>query len=98
MSPRVPWRRRANVFAKPRWHGFSNEQHGLWTTQDAARHTFKGLSPWAMDGTSLRTADSPANREHFGAQRYASGKVTSYPQVRAVTLTATVWPLESCAA
>ena len=31
---------------------------------------------------------SPANREHFGAQGYASGKVASYPQVRAVTLTA----------
>lgn len=61
---------------------------GAWTTQDAARHTFKGLSLWAMDGTTLRTADSPANREHFGAQRYASGKVASYPQVRAVTLTA----------
>ncbi|QVN18278.1 IS4 family transposase [Burkholderia pyrrocinia] len=59
-----------------------------WTTQDAARHTFKGLSLWAMDGTTLRAADSPANREHFGAQRYASGKVASYPQVRAVTLTA----------
>ncbi|MFP3507582.1 transposase, partial [Burkholderia sp. SIMBA_062] len=58
------------------------------TTQDAARHAFKGLSLWAMDGTTLRTADSPANREHFGAQRYASGKVASYPQVRAVTLTA----------
>jgi hypothetical protein len=41
-----------------------------------------------MDGTTLRTPDSPANREHFGAQGYASGKVASYPQVRAVTLTA----------
>lgn len=40
-----------------------------------------------MDGTTLRTPDSPANREHFGAQGYASGKVASYPQVRAVTLT-----------
>ncbi|NKA08735.1 transposase [Ralstonia solanacearum] len=46
------------------------------------------MSLWAIDGTTLRTADSPANREHFGAQGYASGKVASYPQVRAVTLTA----------
>lgn len=60
-----------------------------WTTQDAARHTFKGLSLWAIDGATLRTADNPADREHFGAQRYASGKVASYPQVRALTLTAT---------
>ncbi|MBY4722407.1 IS4 family transposase, partial [Burkholderia contaminans] len=57
-----------------------------WCQQDAARHAFKGLSLWAMDGTTLRTPDSPANREHFGAQGYASGKVASYPQVRAVTL------------
>ncbi|KAE8753340.1 IS4 family transposase [Paraburkholderia madseniana] len=59
-----------------------------WTRQDAAHHAFKGLSLWAMDGTTLRTPDSPANREHFGAQGYASGRVASYPQVRAVTLTA----------
>jgi hypothetical protein len=59
-----------------------------WTAQDATQHAFKGLSLWAMDGTTLRTADSPANREHFGAQGYASGKVSSYPQVRAVSLTA----------
>ncbi|MBB3260878.1 hypothetical protein F4827_005653 [Paraburkholderia bannensis] len=59
-----------------------------WSQQDAQHHAFKGLSLWAMDGTTLRTADSPANREHFGAQGYASGKVASYPQVRAVTLTA----------
>ena len=59
-----------------------------WTTQDAAQHAFKGLSVWAMDGTTLRTPDSPANREHFGAQGYASGKVASYPQVRAAALTA----------
>lgn len=58
-----------------------------WCRQDAKLHDFKGLTLWAMDGTTLRTPDSPANREHFGAQSYASGKVASYPQVRAVTLT-----------
>ncbi|WP_246794420.1 IS4 family transposase [Burkholderia perseverans] len=57
-----------------------------WCKQDAVRHGVKGLSLWAMDGTTLRTPDSTANREHFGAQSYASGKVASYPQVRAVTL------------
>ena len=60
----------------------------VWTRQDGAAYSFKGLSLWAMDGTTLRTADSPANRAHFGAQNYASGKVASYPQVRAVSLTA----------
>lgn len=59
-----------------------------WCRQDAVSHAWKGLSLWAMDGTTFRTPDSPENRAHFGAQSYASGKVASYPQVRAVSLTA----------
>jgi hypothetical protein len=39
-----------------------------------------------MDGTTLRLADSAANRAHFGAQNYANSKVASYPQARGVTL------------
>jgi hypothetical protein len=59
-----------------------------WCAQDAPCHTWKGLSLWAMDGTTFRTPDSPENRTAFGAQGYASGKVSSYPQVRGVSLTA----------
>lgn len=59
-----------------------------WCRQDAERHAWKGLSLWAMDGTTFRTPDSPENRAYFGAQAYASGKIASYPQVRAVSLTA----------
>ena len=59
-----------------------------WCAQDAERHAWKGLSLWAMDGTTFRVPDSADNRAHFGAQSYASGKVTSYPQVRAVSITA----------
>lgn len=59
-----------------------------WCAQDAKRHAWKGLSLWAMDGTTFRTPDSADNRAHFGAQSYASGKVASYPQVRAVSITA----------
>jgi hypothetical protein len=59
-----------------------------WCAQDAERHGWKGLSLWAMDGTTFRTPDSADNRTHFGAQAYASGKVASYPQVRAVSVTA----------
>lgn len=55
-----------------------------WCQQDAGIHAWKGLSLWAMDGTTFRTPDSADNRAHFGAQAYASGKVASYPQVRAV--------------
>lgn len=59
-----------------------------WSAQDAECHTWKGLSLWAMDGTTFRAPDSAENRAYFGAQAYASGKVASYPQVRAVSVTA----------
>ena len=59
-----------------------------WCAQDAEHHAWNGLSLWAMDGTTFRTPDSTDNRAHFGAQAYASGKVASYPQVRAVSVTA----------
>ena len=59
-----------------------------WCGQDTERYAWQGLSLWAMDGTTFRTPDSADNRAHFGAQAYASGKVASYPQVRAVSVTA----------
>ena len=61
---------------------------GTWCAQDGERHAWKELSLWAMDGTTFRAPDSAENRAHFGAQSYASGKVASYPQVRAVSVTA----------
>jgi hypothetical protein len=57
-----------------------------WISQDQEQFLFHGLSLLAMDGTTLRLADSAANREHFGAQHYADAKVASYPQTRGVTL------------
>ncbi|KGF78190.1 transposase, partial [Massilia sp. JS1662] len=59
-----------------------------WAGQHRAHGTYRGLQLLAMDGTTLRLADSPANRLHFGAQGYAEGAVSSYPQLRAVTLCA----------
>ena len=58
-----------------------------WADQDSKQYAFKGLSLFAMDGTTLKTADTPEHREYLGAQVYASS-VSSYPQVRGVTLTA----------
>lgn len=57
-----------------------------WSSQDKEAYQFEQLQLLAMDGTILRTPDSLANREHFGAQSYASRAVASYPQVRGVTL------------
>jgi hypothetical protein len=59
-----------------------------WAEQDSKAYLFKGLRLFAMDGTTLKTADTPEHRQHFGAQVYASNTVSSYPQVRGVTLTA----------
>lgn len=59
-----------------------------WSEQDRAAYAFKGLQLFAVDGTTLRTHDVPALREHFGAQNYVGTTVASYPQVRGVTLTA----------
>jgi hypothetical protein len=59
-----------------------------WHAQDEHRDHFGGLRLLAMDGTSLKLADSPANREHFDAPRFAAGAVASYPHARMVTLTA----------
>jgi hypothetical protein len=57
-----------------------------WIEQDEERFRFHGLSVLAMDGTTLRLAESEANRLHFGAQNYPNNKVASYPQARGVTL------------
>jgi hypothetical protein len=57
-----------------------------WCAQDSKHYQFKGLRLFAMDGTTLRTADTPEQRAHFGAQAYVR-VVASYPQVRGVTLT-----------
>jgi hypothetical protein len=59
-----------------------------WVVQDQAKYLFKGFALFAMDGTTLQTADSVANRKHFGASAAIHDRVGSYPQLRAVTLTA----------
>lgn len=41
-----------------------------------------------MDAASLKTSDTPAHRKRLGAQVYPSKRVSSYPQVRGLTLTA----------
>jgi hypothetical protein len=76
---------RQRVGAEPlRWLFENSAQQ--WITQDRDRFLFHGLNLLAMDGTTLRLADSAANRDHFGAQNYANSKVASYPQARGVTL------------
>lgn len=57
-----------------------------WKDQDAERRKWFGLELLAMDGTTLRLADSKINREHFGGGKYKKGAIANYPQARGVTL------------
>lgn len=76
---------RQRVGAEPlQWLFDHSASH--WARQDEDNYLFHGLHLLAMDGTTLRLADSPENREHFGAQSYANNTVSSYPQAKGVTL------------
>lgn len=77
---------RKRVGAEPVRHLFERTgEH--WARHSADRYRWRGLSLWAVDGTSLRVPDSAENRAHFGGranQRSDSG----YPIARMVTLMA----------
>lgn len=68
-------------------HWLFLQSAAAWCAQDNAKHLFKDLELFAMDGTTLRTQDSPENRAYFGGQSYAKNTQSSYPQLRLVTLT-----------
>lgn len=57
-----------------------------WSEHATEPELFHGLSLLAMDGTTLRLADSKVNRAHFGSGSYANESIGSYPQTRGVTL------------
>jgi hypothetical protein len=59
-----------------------------WDERHQAGKAWRGLARYAVDGSTLRTSDSAQNREHFGGQAHSEGLVSSYPQVRLLTLTA----------
>jgi hypothetical protein len=58
-----------------------------WGHRSAARHRWRGLALYGVDGTSLRLPDSDENRAHFGGQRTSRGD-SGYPQLRLVVLMA----------
>lgn len=60
-----------------------------WATASAARHAWRGLSLFALDGTTLRVPDSPENWAAFGGQVGNSQRGGSaYPTVRLLGLIA----------
>ncbi|MDN0077713.1 transposase domain-containing protein, partial [Crenobacter sp. SG2303] len=59
----------------------------VWDERHQRGRSWRGLARYAIDGSTLRTSDTPENRQQFGAQAYASGVAASYPQLRLLTLT-----------
>lgn len=65
-----------------------------WAGASADRDRWRGLALYAVDGSTLRVADSDVNRAHFGSQnsgRHAGGRdarVSGYPLMRVVVLMA----------
>jgi hypothetical protein len=59
-----------------------------WQHEPAKESHFLKLRLFAMDGTSLRLADSVANRTHFGSSNFRAAGQGSHPMARLVTLNA----------
>lgn len=77
---------RARLGAEPMAWLFARCAHE-WGHASAAAHRWRGLALYGVDGTTLRVADSPENRAHFGGSDGHRGK-SGYPLVRAVGLMA----------
>lgn len=60
-----------------------------WATEAANAQRWRGLAVYGLDGSTLRAADTPENREFFGGQGAGSHRPHSgYPLVRIVVLVA----------
>jgi len=65
-----------------------------WAHRSADADRWRGLALYGVDGTTVRVADSPENREHFGSQdsgRHDGGRderLNGYPLLRIVVLMA----------
>jgi hypothetical protein len=59
-----------------------------WGVRSAAKHSWKGLAVFGIDGSMLRVPDSPENRETFGGHPTRNETEGSYPLVRLVVLMA----------
>ena len=75
---------RARLGSEPMKHLFALTS-SAWAFAAADKDRWNGLAVYALDGSSLRVADTDENDKHFG--RPASGRgVAGYPQARIVAL------------
>ena len=77
---------RARLGAEPMAWLFTRSADA-WAHSSARAHAWRGLAVYGVDGSTLRVADSPENRAHFGAANGVRG-ACGYPQVRLVALMA----------
>jgi hypothetical protein len=60
-----------------------------WSKVSAAKDRWRGLALYAVDGTTLRVADSASNRAHFGSHDAGAERgLSGYPLMRVVVLMA----------
>jgi hypothetical protein len=60
-----------------------------WALPSAEERRWRGLALYGMDGTTLRVADSPENRDEFGSANAGGGRgISGYPLVRVVAMMA----------
>jgi hypothetical protein len=79
-------RARARVGAEPLEWLFTRCAEA-WAHASAASDRWRGLALYGVDGSALRVADSPENRDHFGGHTGARGD-SGYPLLRLVALMA----------
>lgn len=59
-----------------------------WAEPSAVDHAWRGLGVYGIDGSVLRVADSPENREYYGGPKDRTGSECGYPLLRLVALMA----------
>jgi len=58
-----------------------------WASQTHVDDNWQGLQPFAIDGTTLRTEDTPECREHFGSAATSGEFESGYPVMQLTCLT-----------
>ena len=86
MAPSAVVEARARLGADPMEWLFEKSAR-KWAHESARRHAWRGLALYGVDGSTLRVADSPENRAHFGGPTGTRGP-SGYPLARVVTLMA----------
>jgi hypothetical protein len=86
MAPSAVVEARARLGADPMEWLFERSAR-KWAHASARKHAWRGLALYGVDGSTLRVADSPENRAHFGGSSGTRGE-SGYPLVRLATLMA----------